>query len=242
MRTIHKRPPPPVYVEWRAARMSAARGPGMECTYDELRRAPAVLEAVEEQLCAEQGGLCAYTGRGLSLSRGVGGERRVGFHLEHLTPQMHCVYGQDADISNLVACWPPPNGPKAPYGAHEKDHWPSPQEAHLFVSPLDPTCGQRLRFRANGVVEPANEQDEAAAETVRRLGLDHPTLVALRRGAIQGTLSPRMGQRLTAAQTRTLLQRLGQDEADLERGLPVRLREFCFALRHALERHLRSFG
>ena len=213
----------------------------MACTYEELRKAKDVLSDIEHHLHAEQGGLCAYTGRSISLSP-KNKSNYVGFHLEHLTPQSYCDPGQDADLSNLVACYPEPNTPQAPYGAHPKADWPSTAERHLLLSPLDPSCASRLRFRSNGVVEPANTQDRPALETIQNLFLNHPELTALRRAAIQTTLSPKFNQKLTKQQTSTLLQKMRQDEEDLARGLSVSLKPYCFALVQVLEKHLRSFG
>lgn len=54
MRTSKKRNEPLSYVEWRAPRVAASAAPGMVCNYAELRRHPAVIQAVEDGLLAEQ--------------------------------------------------------------------------------------------------------------------------------------------------------------------------------------------
>ena len=132
VRTINKFPLPRRLTEWRAPRMLAERPQATQCDYESLRNAPDVLEVVENALFAEQGGICAYTGHGISLTpvdAQSGTHRYVDFHIEHLTPQNHCIYGQDADYMNLVACWPRPNcGFEPEYGARRKGNWPSMAE------------------------------------------------------------------------------------------------------------------
>ena len=118
VRTIKKRRAPNALVEWRARRLAKNRPEGMECTYEEMRKEPAVREAVEEGLFQEQGGLCAYTGTGLAMRARTEG---VNFHIEHLIPQTHCDPGEDTAYDNLVACWPRPNcGFEPTYGARKK--------------------------------------------------------------------------------------------------------------------------
>jgi len=130
VRTIRKRSPPSALTQWRAPRLPANRPDGMECSYDEMRGQQDVLEAVEASLLAEQGGLCAYTGRNIEPSKSAAtNPRKVDFHVEHMTAQAHCAYGQDTDYANLVACWPRPNcGFEPSYGARKKGNWPSPDE------------------------------------------------------------------------------------------------------------------
>jgi uncharacterized protein (TIGR02646 family) len=245
MRTIIKRPTPKALTEWRQPRLAGNKGPGMECTYEELRRDQDVLRAVEDGLFVEQGGICAYTGHPLELGVGEGdgtSARRVGFHIEHLKSQERCRnlngadYGEDASYINMVACWPPPNcGYQLPYGAHEKASWPTPAEDHLFVSPLATSCGQRFRFDRKGGIEPASPDDEAARTTIRRLGLDNAELKALRRSTIDGEL-----RGIGLRDARRSLQRLRDDAGRLDAGEDVRLAAYCFAVEQALEREIRK--
>src|SRR5262249_8691972 len=153
VRTIRKRPIPNDLTEWRAPRLAANRTEGMECNYEEVRRAPKVLEAVEDNLFAEQGGICAYTGHriGLKVNNTANGTQRdVNFHIEHLIPQRYCNqehgnYGKDAAYDNLVACWPRANcGFEPAYGARKKGSWPSQEDQFQFVSPLLANCSARF--------------------------------------------------------------------------------------------------
>jgi uncharacterized protein (TIGR02646 family) len=219
--------------------MASTRGDNMDCTYDHLRQDNAALHAVEDQLFAEQGGLCAYTGRSLKPAP-ARPPRQVNFHLEHLTPQTRCAYGQDADYTNLVACWPKPNCDFEPsYGARKKGDWPPPHEQDLFLSPLRHDCGARLAFKRDGTIAPQDPNDTAAIKTIQKLALDDPELTALRRAAIQRALAPQ-SRPLTLRQARALLVELQRDEDDLQHNLPASLLPFCFALRPALERELRK--
>jgi uncharacterized protein (TIGR02646 family) len=234
VRTIEKRPVPKALTEWRNPRLAENRTEGMECTYEEMRKDPRARRAVEEGLFHEQGGLCAYTGMKIQLDTGAQTEE-VGFHLEHLIPQTHCEYGQDTAYSNLVACWPRPNcGFEPSYGARKKGDWPSPAEAHLFISPLDSSCSERFHFDHRGTISPARPGDQAAETTIEKLGLDDPSLTDLRAHAIRGALS-----QIKLKDARKLLREMAADNARLDGGESVTLRRFCFAIQQALVRKIR---
>lgn len=235
MRTIHKQSPPHALTQWRLPRLAAERTEGMECSYAELRREPKVLAAVEDGLFREQGGLCAYTGHRIGLQVADEGQREVDFHIEHLTPQTFCRYGQDAEYANVVACWPRPNcGFEPAYGARKKGSWPAPNEHEFFVSPLRADCSARFSFSQRGEISPTRPDDRAAHATIQRLGLNHPTLVDLRRAAIRGTLFP-ANRTIGLANARRLLRRMRQDIEDVDRGVAVQLIPFCFAVQPVVE-------
>ncbi len=240
MRTIRKQAAPNALTQWRAPRLAARRPEGMDCTYAEMRRDSAVLAVVENGLIHEQGGICAYTGQRISIRNvSVPGERDVDFHIEHLVPQVHCTYGQDADYTNMVACWPRPNcGFEPAYGARKKGAWPSLQAQDQFISPLRTDCTARFSFNRRGEIEAAKESDNPAQITIQRLGLNHATLVELRRSAIRGALLP-ASRPLGSAAARKLLQRMRRDAEDVDRGMAAQLMPFCFAIQPALERKIR---
>jgi uncharacterized protein (TIGR02646 family) len=236
LRTIRKLTAPNLLTQWRLPRLAEQRSAGMECTYAELRRDPTVLAAVEDGLFREQGGLCAYTGQRIGLRTDATRQREVDFHIEHLTPQAFCAYGQDTEYTNLVACWPRPNcGFEPAYGARKKGAWPAPQEQELFVSPLRPDCSARFSFSQRGEISPTRSDDNPANETIQRLGLNHPTLVELRRAAIRGALYP-ANRPVGLADARRLLRRMRQDAEDVDRGIALQLMPFCFAVQPVLER------
>ena len=81
----------------------------------------------------------------------------------------------------------------------------------------------------------AAENDEAARETVKRLGLDHRRLEDLRKEAINATLewqgkNPPLLDLPSARKRLTRLQ-------DAENG-GGQLEPFCFALKQALRKHI----
>jgi uncharacterized protein (TIGR02646 family) len=241
MRTIRKHPQPNSLTLWRVQRSVPDRSPGLQCNYDELRRAPCWVE-VENGLFHEQGGICAYTGLRLRLVNGNADNqpfREVDFHIEHLTPQEHCCYGEEAKYDNMVACWPKPNVSFEPkYGARKKGNWPPAQESSLFVSPLRHDCSDRFLFNHKGEIF-TREGDEPAKETIRRLGLDHKELTALRRQEIIGVLNPR-GKPIGLGAARKLRAALDREAADLDAGRSVQLMAFCFAIRPAIDRQIRK--
>lgn len=244
MRALVKRGEPPSLAAWRKPRLDNHRLPvadqqeGFECDYVSLRADKVVLHDLEDRLHAEQGGLCAYTGHIITLPPidPSGRARKVGFHIEHIKAQKQlkgCPCA-DTEYENLGACWPAPNPPsKVKYGAVKKKAWPEPSEAHLFLSPLDPTAPARLRFGRDGTIAPTSATDRAAAETIEKLGLDAAELVALRRAAIDTRLGL-AGSPPDLATLSDLLQALREQAAALDQGETVQLAEFCFALEAAL--------
>jgi uncharacterized protein (TIGR02646 family) len=242
VRTIRKRPPPNALTQWRTPRLLLGRAAGTECNYESLRRDPAILEAVEDALVAEQGGLCAYTGQRVRITaanQASGVARQVDMHIEHLVPQTHCVYGQDADYANIVACWPRPNrGFEPSYGARYKGEWPSPAEQALFISPLQHNCSTRFTFDRRGKIG-FSGGDTAAEQTIKRLGLGDDSLTALRREAIRGALNPKKRQ-IKLTEARKLAVEMDRDVVALDGGRNVTLMPFCFAIRPVLDREIRK--
>lgn len=224
MRTIRKRQEPKELTEWRAANQTDPEGTGINFGYDALRQNEAAIGAVMSALLTEQGSICAYTGRRISMDAA---------HTEHLLPQAHCERGEDVTYDNLVAYWPAPNGPRCPYGAHEKDDWPSRDRLPLFVSPLN--CGERFRFNQRGEIT-ADDGDHAAKMTVIKLKLDHKLLTAMRRSEIDGLLGKTRSLSLNDARTR--LKSIEAAEAALDSGSAIALEPFCFALKQALRKHI----
>jgi uncharacterized protein (TIGR02646 family) len=215
MKCIQKRNEPDELKEWRSRNSN-----DINFDYELMRKDHNVVEAVTRSLLEEQGWLCAYTG--LSID-----EQKC--HLEHLKPQKHCTGGETVLYSNIVACYPEPNTPsKLPYGAHKKDHWPAPNEQHLFVSPLDPSCESRFIFNLRGQIK-SKAGDQAAAMTITKLGLDYSVLEDKRKAAIQGTIGKENDLSLKDARRR--LRNLKNRQGD-------KLDEFCFVLVQSLEKHI----
>lgn len=226
MRKIEKRAEPVELTGWRAANQAAPGGGGINFGYDQLRQSPAVVNRLMDSLLAEQGGLCAYTGRRID---------RDSSHVEHLVAQSHCERGQDVAYDNMVACWPQPNGPRGQYGAHPKEDWPAPGQEAQFVSPLSTGCEARFQFTQRGEIKTA---DAAAAETVKRLKLDHHLLTALRRAEIDSVLGAT--RNLPIKRARSRLRAIEAAEATVNAGGNTILDPYCFALKQALRKYIRS--
>ncbi len=219
MRQIMKRPEPRNLTHWRAANQNDLNF-GYGLINADLRA------EIRQALVAEQGGLCAYTGRRMD---------EASCHIEHPTPQAHCGHGEDVSYSNMLACVPAPHAPRLLYGAHRKGSWPTPMEAPLFVSPLRPACGTRFSFTLRGEIEPRNPADHAAAETISRLGLKHPLLSQLRKAAIDRTIGvhgkgPASLDLKNARKRMSSLTAAEQNNGGLE--------PFSFVLQQALEKHI----
>lgn len=251
MRTIKKLSTPAKLDAWRADREEKNDDIAWPYDYDAMRRSKEVLEEVEDSLHAEQGGICAYTGRGIPR---CGSYEQAGFHIEHVKAQDHCRRGEDTDYGNLVACWPPPNQKQATeYGAVEKKKWPSPEEATLFVSPLHEGCSARFAFinredpedsgkdaRYSNWIEPSSEGDAAAAETIKRINLNHHELRALRWDAVMGSLNPNEEGFLPLNKLAEVAGKMDKAEESLDAGGDVTLDPFCFAVRQAIARRIQK--
>lgn len=182
---------------------------------------------IRSALVAEQKGLCAYTGRRIDADS---------CHIEHLRPQVYCAHGEDVDYRNLVAGVPAPNTSQLPYGAHEKADWPTVADEHLFVSPLSNGCASRFSFRLNGEVEASSAADNAAIETIARLGLNSHALVRLRKAAIEATLEVRGRGPASIGVTDARRRLRDLEQAEQQAGT---LEPYSFALVQALERQIR---
>jgi uncharacterized protein (TIGR02646 family) len=219
MRQISPRAEPVAFTEWRA-------GSQNDINYEYNLILSDVRGQIKDALIAEQRGLCAYTGMGINANRS---------HIEHLLPQVHCRRGQeDVAYGNMVACFPAPGNPYVPFGAHLKANWPSLAEQHFFVSPRSAGCEPRFMFSLQGKISVA-EKDEAARETVKRLGLANRRLEALRKEAIGATLTwpGKNPPLLDLSSARKRLSSL--QDAENAGG---QLEPFCFALKQALRKHI----
>ena len=249
MRTINKRTTPDELEAWRQDRVEKDDPVLYPFHYASMRRDKVVLEKVEDGLFAEQGGICAYTGRMIHRQGNWG---QAGFHIEHLKPQTHCSVGEDTDYRNIVACWPAPNPKQAPeYGAMKKDQWPSTEATALFVSPLVEGCTERFGFineedpaevgkdaRYSNWMKPSTEGDAAATETIQRINLNHHELRDLRWNAVIGALNPVDGEFLPLDELLEVAAKMDKAERNLNVGDDVTLDPFCFAVRQAISRRI----
>ena len=96
-------------------------------------------------------------------------------------------------------------------------------------------CEARFLFSERGRIIVAQD-DEAARETVKRLGLDHTRLEAMRREAISATLRWK-GENPPLLDLLSARKRLASslESAETAGGS---LEPFCFALKQALRKHI----
>ena len=179
-------------------------------------------------LITEQGALCAYT------MRRIGADSA---HVEHIKPESRCRADQpqsDLDYGNMVACFPRDGMKRAyHYGAQKKDNWWENDGAE-FVSPLHPTCEHRFRFDLGGKIAAVGNHPAALA-TIRVLALDHASLTEDRKRVIEEFIyGPQGDNPLSPANAQRALQTICDRHSQ---GL---FYEFCIAIRHALEAHLKA--
>lgn len=164
MKFIAKQAQPQALIAWTHAKAQDADGEPIMWSYDDMLAE--VRRAVKTSLVQEQGGLCCYTGRRISPETS---------HIEHLKPQALCTNHEDTDYDNLLAAHPASDASsRCPYGAHEKGSW---YDQNQFVHPRRHDCEQRFRYRFDGKIGAASQNDTGAVETIRRLKLDHRELL-----------------------------------------------------------------
>jgi uncharacterized protein (TIGR02646 family) len=139
-------------------------------TYEDLRGNEK--QTVKQSLMREQGFLCCYCERRLTVDDS---------HIEHFRPQNdpQC----DAlDYGNLLCSCQnkiPKGDPR--HCGNLKNGW---FDANLLISPLTEGCEDRFAYAGDGQIRVANPNDQAAAITIQKLGLDIRKLDALRKKAI----------------------------------------------------------
>jgi hypothetical protein len=109
---------------------------------------------------------------------------------------------------------------RCPFGAHAKQDW---YDQKQLVTPLRKNCEDRFQFDQLGNISHKRKNDQAAIETINRLGLNHGMLIDLRKQAINAALSPK-GRWLSK-------QQLGQvAQSYCERKATKPFRPFCFVI------------
>lgn len=185
-------------------------------------------KVLKDVLIAEQGHICAYTGRVIARSSS---------HVEHLKPQSQCADWEDVDYKNVVACFPADGGDTSyGYGAPVKAGW---WDETRFVSPLSDDCERRFRFAWSGHVHPSPDDHQAAYETINVLGLDNEELRKLRESRIKGFFgfgSRTRSKPLSIADANLALENIYQLDGN------GRLTEFCFVLKQLLPKYIAHGG
>jgi uncharacterized protein (TIGR02646 family) len=129
-------------------------------------------KAVKRALMAEQGAICCYCEQRLNEDDS---------HIEHFRPQSDAAV-DSLEFSNLLcSCQNQLKKGEPRHCANLKGEW---FDSELLVSPLDPCCEGRFAFTGNGFIKPLADHDQAASETIAKLGLSIAKLNAMRAAAI----------------------------------------------------------
>lgn len=226
MRCIRDNEPPQELIDWCARQ----RGVGVNLHFDSLGRVEVkgvkgdVKNAIRQSRLLDQGYLCAYTMVRIDAND---------CHLEHIIPRTVSNQAgrpeETVQYRNIVACFPL-NG-KCEFGAHARE------DRRLPITPLDQSCESRIRYLSNGEASPRIPGDQDVKDLINQNGnllcLNHPTLVKLRRAAVDvAGLSQKSMKPLRQAEARRFAEKI----QSFKRG--DRLPSFCIALIQAAEAHI----
>lgn len=220
MKYIKKQGAPAKYLTW--CKKTAGTN---EEDYRNLRNPEK--DCLKKVLLKEQGFLCAYTQRRISLPSS---------HIEHIKPESLCrkeKVGSDLDYNNMVACYPR-DGMKNPYryGAPLKDDWWE-NEGKEFVSPLNKTCEKRFLYTKDGNILPVDNH-ASATKTIEILNLNHPSLVEDRKNVIKEFIYGQTGDfPLSPKKTLKAIDEIYNLSNEGQ------LKAYCVAIHHGLEEHKR---
>lgn len=165
MKYIQKQSEPQEFTNWKSQ-----ANQNWQPTWDTLRGQ--VKQKLKEALMAEQGYICCYCEDRLSDQNS---------HIEHFQPKSDSAV-DPLDFSNLLcSCQNNKTREEPSHCGSLKSDW---FDEKLLISPLDPTCEERFMFTGDGSIEPANSSDQAAIETIKRLGLNIRKLQNLRQQVI----------------------------------------------------------
>ena len=129
-------------------------------------------------LLAEQGSVCCYCGRSITVDDS---------HIEHFKPQER-YETLELEYSNLHAsCLRGQQRSMPRHCGHAKDNG---FDEDRYITPADPTCEQRFMYTLRGSIVPTHPRDERAEYMVDLLALDSPALQHLRNEVLSRTLDP----------------------------------------------------
>ena len=129
-------------------------------------------EIIKDSLVAEQGGICCYCERELLEND---------LHTEHLKPQSKFPELQLEYDNLLCSCQLELKSMEQNHCAMNKKDW---FDEKLFISPLNPSCQSQFKYTFDGYIQARDTNDLAAKTTIKKLNLNVPKLVAMRRNAI----------------------------------------------------------
>lgn len=161
MKHINKQHEPIDFSEWKAQ-----ENQNWQPAYNNLDSD--IKSAVKESLTNEQGHICCYCERRLTTNDS---------HIEHFQPQSDTDV-DPFDYSNLLcSCQNQLKKGEPRHCGNLKEDW---FDSDLLISPLEPDCDKRFTFTGFGDIKPAVTEDNAASETIERLGLNIPKLRSMR--------------------------------------------------------------
>jgi len=173
MKHIVKQCEPEEFSSWKALANA-----DWQPTYSSLSRD--TKKAVKDALMVEQGYICCYCERRLTDDDS---------HIEHFQPQSDPAV-DPLDFSNLLcSCQDQLKKGEPRHCGNLKEDW---FDSALLVSPFNPACEGRFSFTGDGRINPTEDNDPAASETIKRLGLDIPKLNDFRAKAIEPFLDDKL--------------------------------------------------
>lgn len=185
MKHISKQGSPARFEAWKSSKNQY-----WEPSYNNLQNPEK--SVLHQALVEEQGWVCCYCGRGITLADS---------HVEHFRPQES--YPDLAlDFTNLHASCIRETKPGAPlHCGHAKG--PAFDEAK-HISPLDPDCEQRFIYAFNGAILAAVPTDAAANYMLSLLRLDIAFVRTRRQQVLESVFDPEFIQSATAEELLTL--------------------------------------
>ncbi|EHM50263.1 retron system putative HNH endonuclease [Cardiobacterium valvarum] len=132
-----------------------------------------IKQQLKDALLDEQGWICCYCEQEITPDDS---------HIEHFRPQSdpNC---DPLDYSNLLgSCQKQRRKGEPLHCGSLKADW---FDRNLLISPLNPSCESRFVFLGNGEIQAKDANDQAAKETIQRLGLNIPKLIEMRKKVIE---------------------------------------------------------
>ena len=145
-------------------------------TYGEGGLRGAEKKEVKESLMNEQGYICCYCERRLTDDDS---------HIEHFNPQSNNDVDSLDYINMLCSCQDQLKTGEPRHCGISKGNW---FDKDLLISPLYSNCEGRFAYTADGKIQPANESDNAATMTIKKLKLDIGILNDFRKKTIESFL------------------------------------------------------
>lgn len=173
---VKKKDEPKVFSDWKAL-----ANEDWQPTYEALSGLEK--QVVKAGLMQEQGGLCCYCESKLTDNDS---------HIEHFRPQ--CDPAVDPlDYANMLcSCQQRLEKGDPRHCGNLKDDW---FDEVLLVSPLVVGCETRFAYTGDGEINPADPGDEAAKQTIAKLGLNIEKLKGMRESAIEPFLDDSLGDK-----------------------------------------------